>query len=235
MIVEHIKALDLYDPYIPEGDEKHISVTSLLKPAYQVWKKPKTDENDLVETNKDAAILGSLIHYALEHLVSKKISKHYEERISVSFMGWIINGQFDLVVDEHVSDYKTGNVLKLNDITDYIWQLSIYRWLIFKKYGVTLKETGLLMFILKDFSVLKLDSRLYRTHGVESMFHEVEVKLHSFDEVEEFIRLVLSQIDGDEMPEKCDTWYNDMRCQHFCELRNACDYRSEALKSLTNW
>jgi len=241
MIVEHIRGIDLYEPYVPKSpDEKHISVTSLLKPAYQVWLKIKEQPTDLVDVNMDAAILGSLVHFALEQLVSSKIAKRFEERISFVVDGVTINGQFDLVVDGHVSDYKTGKLSKLDNLESYIWQLSIYRWLIWKAFNKVLKDTGFLVFILLDFSIMHIDTPEYRKHNVTSMFHEEEVKLHSFEEVEIFIRETLTEINGDEAPDQCETWYSfkarkHLRCEFFCEYRNVCQYQKKHQEKLEDW
>jgi hypothetical protein len=240
MLIEHVRSIDLYEGYTPIEGEKHISATSILKPAMQLWLKLRTPEDELIETDKDAAIFGSLIHYAMEKLVSEKLfekglAQGYEERLSTRFNGYTINGQFDIIVNGHVCDYKTGKVASLKDMTNYIWQLSIYRWLYWKGTGKVLEDTGFLLYFLKDFTILKVDSTDYRKYNVVSMIHEVEVKLKTFDEVEVFVASKIDDAEDFEIPEECDTWYKDMRCNYFCEFRDVCKYNIKRQEELTSW
>lgn len=63
---------------------------------------------------------------------SEDTNIYFEKRVFKEFHGWNINGQFDLVVNGDVHDFKsTSTYTYLNKIKekDYIIQGSIYRWL----------------------------------------------------------------------------------------------------------
>ena len=56
----------------------------------------------------------------------------FEKRVEKEFKGWKITGQFDLVVNGNVHDFKSTSVYTYMNKTkekDYILQGSIYRWL----------------------------------------------------------------------------------------------------------
>lgn len=60
------------------------------------------------------------------------VNLYFEQRAEKEFMGWTVTGQFDLVVDNSLHDFKSTSTYTYINKTkeqDYIEQGSIYRWL----------------------------------------------------------------------------------------------------------
>lgn len=150
------------DNYTGEGDDKTISATTLLKSIRQIVLSRRVGAttatiniNSLiasrigtaVHTAIEGAWLGAAYRQALDvlglpshrYIVNPtgpvpegSIVVLLEKRTEREIDGWIITGQFDMVLDQQLHDVKTTKaftILKKLNFLKWAMQGSIYRWL----------------------------------------------------------------------------------------------------------
>lgn len=67
-----------------------------------------------------------------EEVLPKDIPVYVEQRVSKEILGWTVHGQYDMVFDGQLIDFKSTSTFTYENKTkdkDYIMQGSIYRWL----------------------------------------------------------------------------------------------------------
>lgn len=119
------------------------------------------------------------------------IAIYTEQRVIKDFHTWKVSGEFDIVIDGEVQDYKTTStytVAKGNKDADYIMQGSIYRWL---NPTIITKDTVSIHFILMDWTSSRVisDSSYPKNQVVSKTF-----PLHSLEYTEQFIHNKLKAI-----------------------------------------
>lgn len=212
-------ASDEYDG-INEGTT--VSVTTLLKPikatilSSRITTVPEADISDLIPSR-----LGTAIHDAIERAWKanpKKVMElmglpkgmyeelrvnpeehddeafnvYLEQRVSREFMGFTINGQYDLIFDGEIQDIKTTGTFTWETGAkdeDYIKQLSVYRWLNTDKVE---EEYGTIHFIFTDWKKLDYikNPKTYPPLRVQSKRY----KLMSLHETEQWLRDRLTEL-----------------------------------------
>ena len=119
------------------------------------------------------------------------VNLYFEQRVEKEFMGWTISGQFDLVVDNSLHDFKSTSTYTYEHKTkeqDYIEQGSIYRWLspdLIKDDFLTIH------YIFTDWSKNYVHKEGYPPHP----FVSIKLPLLSLNETESMIRQRLNTID----------------------------------------
>ena len=225
---------DTYD-YSEKGNS--ISATELLKPLQACILKRRYDsllEMDAID--RLWSLLGSGVHAILED--EKGIEKI--ERLKTVVEGREVSGKFDRIFNNKITDYKVTSawtvVFKSRE-PEWIWQLSIYRWLYFKAKGVTLDETGSIVAILRDWSEKNSKTKDGRPNDRYPKAPAVELnyRLHSLEDTEKHVTELVKNIirnetvDDARLPECSDEdrWYNKdkkvyMRCAKYCEVNKFC-------------
>lgn len=171
--------------YSGSNEDRTISATSLLKSVKQIiLSRRVTDESgfDIID-NFDAAI-GTAIHAGIERAWVERykenlkklgysdktidrfkinpdkveegdIPVYLEKRVEKEILGWTVTGQFDMVFNGQLIDFKTTGTYtyetKCKD-NDYILQGSIYRWL----SPLITEDTIAINFIFKNWTESKV-------------------------------------------------------------------------------
>jgi hypothetical protein len=220
---------DMYD-FVPNPTS--VSGTGLLKPPRE---KLLTDRhNSEIEVDAGSRIwslFGQGVHAVLEH---GNLSDKQEERMTIKFNGFTVSGKFDLIIDNQLNDFKTLFSYTLTHNTrekEWTEQLSIYRWLYFKKHGKELNSSGKIIAIIKDWKKKYLGvTENYPSGPVV----EIVLPLMSFDETEKFVAgkidvlKQLAEVPDDELP-VCsdeDTWMGN-KCEDYCLAYNFCNCRRQ--------
>lgn len=165
--------------YSGERAEKTISCTELLKPIKCFFLSRKADNSGTDVLDSWKAQLGTSIHsgiasawidrykynlkklgYTDEYIDSIKINPetvekgdipvYIENRISKELLGWTVTGQYDMILNGQLIDFKSTSTYTYktkNKDKDYIYQGSIYRWLVGDKIT---EDTIAINFIFTD-------------------------------------------------------------------------------------
>lgn len=116
----------------------------------------------------------------------------FEKRATREIGDWTVTGQFDLVVDDTIHDFKSTSVYTYINKTkeeDYKIQLSIYRWL---NRELIKNDIGIIHYIFTDWNKINV----YSTDGYPNHpFVSININLMSLDETEEFIKKRIRDID----------------------------------------
>lgn len=116
----------------------------------------------------------------------------FEKRATREIGDWTVTGQFDLVVDDTIHDFKSTSVYTYINKTkeeDYKIQLSIYRWL---NRELIKNDIGIIHYIFTDWN----KNNVYSTDGYPNHpFVSININLMSLDETEEFIKKRIRDID----------------------------------------
>ena len=180
---EHIcnwLALDEYD-----HDPNTISATTLIGPARAFALKLKHAEGLTMDYSDMLALrYGTAIHDSLEKAAAYG-ENIIEERFYAEFLGFTISGKPDAVIEGVVRDNKSTSVWKFvkGEYSDYIKQLSIYRWLL-KMNGVEIAEHGFIDFFFTDWK--KADAQKGGNYP-PVRYAEVRLNLMSLDDTERYI------------------------------------------------
>jgi hypothetical protein len=121
-----------------------------------------------------------------------EIPIYLEQRSTTSFMGYVISGKFDMILDGELNDFKSTSVYGyINGTNDekYIQQGSIYRWL--NPTKVT-KDYMHIQFIFTDWS--RAQSRANQNYPKQRILTKA-YPLMSVQETEAWIIERLAQID----------------------------------------
>ena len=226
---------DLYD-HEAKGDS--ISVTELLKPVQAMILRRRYDsqlEGDAID--QLWKLLGTGVHSILEK--EKGIEKI--ERLKTVVLGREISGKFDRIFQNKITDYKvtsSWSVAYGSREDEWVWQLSIYRWLYWKVKGVVLADTGAIVAILRDWSEKNLKPNKYgkvNEKYPKAPALELNYELKHLDETEKFVEQQVKKILKEEKAEdmrleECtdeERWFNNekkvyMRCEKYCEVKGFC-------------
>ena len=153
-----------------------------------------------------------------------KIQIWLEQRVEREFMGYVISGKFDMVLNGELQDFKTTSTYatKGNKDEDYRIQGSLYRWL--NPERITTDYMNI-QWIFTDWSKARLREPGYPQQRV--MEHRVE--LMSIAETESWMRLKIRALeDAADLPEsqipECtdkDLWRSEPRFKYFSDVMKA--------------
>ena len=169
---------------------------------------PNVDDVNIID--KMASWMGSSVHATIEIIMQSY--DNVESELKVAFKS--VSGTIDLVFDKRlIGDVKTGSEAsisqKIKKPIKWVEQLSIYRLLYFKQFGIWLEDTGYIFWLTTD----------TKKRGVE------EIELLSKEETITLIKDFLNQIEKplSEQPKCKDcSWL-----YRYCPTRSKCPYMSE--------
>lgn len=127
-----------------------------------------------------------------EKLSDDAIPIYFEKRTKKEFQGWVVGGQFDMVAEGRLIDFKTTSVFSYTSgkkDEDYRLQGSIYRWL---NPELISEDHLFINFLFKDW---KKGEALRNPAYPQSQILEYPIKLLSLEETEEYIKNKLRQIE----------------------------------------
>lgn len=219
---------DLYDG---EKNGNSFSATELLKPVQEIiltrrhWGEIEVDASDRLWS-----LFGQGIHAVLE----KEEGAEPIERLYAEIGGKTISGKFDRIKNGILYDFKVTSAFTLMyDSRREEWrdQLSIYRWLYWKKYGKELDKVGRIVAILRDWSAKDLKEG---SKYPASPIMEVSIPLRSLEDTEKMLESKLKAIEdawnaNGNMP-KCsdeERWWNEKKkvynkCARYCVAFKFC-------------
>ncbi|NPA45137.1 MAG: hypothetical protein GXO49_06375 [Chlorobi bacterium] len=215
---------------------KQISASQFGDELLQIWLRYKYG---VIPNEKfTQSTLGSLVHIGIQEIVKHEPEIEVEKDVLVKFSnGWTLSGSIDIVDNKEkviydikvTTNYTLENILKNKD-HNYIWQLSVYRYLMKELTGIDY-NTKLLM-ILKDgnefdnrkqastphFEIVNIEPKTYS--DIESKFNEIVDKLELHEEIGSY-------------PEQCkDLWIRKLKngkiikkkCEIYCSYKDVCPY-----------
>lgn len=149
-----------------------------------------------------------------------QIAVYLEQRSTRKVGKWTISGKFDFVGDGRVEDFKSTSVFTAIHGTkdeDYIWQLSIYRWL---NPNLITQDEGAIQWIFTDWVRAKAmaDKNYPQNRHVEKIF-----PLKTIQETDSFIKRKLELIERywdapeDKIPECSidELWQSDPTFKYY--------------------
>jgi len=221
-VIHKYLSLDMYDH---NKDKNHYSATELLKSTREiVLTRRHSDEIEIDSADRIWSLFGSAVHLALEQV---EIGEAQEERLSTEIDGYSISGKFDLIKDGTITDFKCTSAFTLvykSRLLDWSKQLSIYRWLYAKTKKVILKDTGVIIAILRDWA-----ARNVKNGYPTSPIVEVPLKLMTLDETEKMIKDKLNDIreahekeDKDLPPCTIEETWKGKKCDKYCDVKGFC-------------
>lgn len=225
------------DNYDYELKGKSLSATEILNPVQIVilkrryWKDITVDAIDRLW-----AMLGNGVHAILE----KEKDMEKIERLKVEVLGREVSGKWDRIFKNEITDYKVTSAWTIvygSRVKEWMEQLSIYRWLYFKRKGVLLASKGHIVALLRDWSDKNLKPQ---KNGNPSKYpkapaQEIDIDLMTPEDTEKFVTAKVDAITKaetlpDDLLPNCsdeDRWYNEtkktyIRCAKYCEVASFC-------------
>jgi hypothetical protein len=222
----------------PQNELNRISVSTIkdsprihfLKVAH--WDELKEDVSDGLWK-----MLGTAIHTMLERADTSHSIK--EQRIDIELDGITISGQMDVRKDESITDYKSTSawtiVYNPGGKIEWIHQLNLYAWLVYKKLGIKIKELSVNA-LLRDHTGSKV------TEGgkyPKTPFVTVKIPIWTVEETEQYLkgRIALFKscvgLPDDKLPLCTDEekWMRKgvaNRCEKHCIVKDFCNtYKGE--------
>ena len=247
--------LDLPEPFVLfasrdnyEYKENRYSVTELLLPVREILLNRKyANEIEVDVADCIPALFGTAVHSVLENNTPLLTGVQTEFSIECQFGNNVVAGRIDLIDFEklEILDYKNCSVNKVirEDFEEWKMQNMVYSYMIFKKYGVIIRD-------LKDYALMKDWSKLKASTSANYPQSPVYLfKYHmedsDFDYVERWIKLRLDLIDAsinsNILPECTDTekWYTGTKYAVYRNVSDKkasmiCDTEEEAHGYITN-
>ena len=173
----------LNDPYTP-GENTDISCTQLIDPPQKIA-IARAHRDEISEDCADRlfALMGSAMHSILEQAETHGL---VEERLYADVLGWKIAGQFDLLEDGVLSDYKFSSVWEwiYGLKQDRINQLNVLAWLC-RQNGYEVDSLQI-VFLFRDWAKSKAKyDQGYPQHQIAV----VPVKLWDDDRAREYVEM----------------------------------------------
>ena len=183
-IPEHIcswLAADEYD-YLPGV----YSATTLISPARAFILKKRNAENLTMDYSDFIKMrMGTAIHDSLEKIGVYADGDFKEKRFFAEIMGCQISGKMDAVLGGVIRDNKSTSVWKYvkKEFDDYIKQLSIYRWILYRN-GINTEQYAFIDFFFTDWK--KSDAEKSSDYP-QIPYQEQKIDLLSLEATEELI------------------------------------------------
>lgn len=183
-VPEHILNWLTVDEYDHQADT--LSATTLIS-SPRIWALKQIHADELVRDCTDMLKirLGTAIHDSLEKNGAFSGDGFKEKRFFVDFNNFRITGKMDMVFNGVIRDIKSTSVWKYvqKDFDDYIKQLSIYKWILFKN-GI---ETAAYAFIDFFFTDWKKSDALKSRDYPQILYKEQKITLWDVQKTEEYI------------------------------------------------
>jgi hypothetical protein len=137
------------DPYTRGASD--ISVTALITPPYQRKLKETVEQVEDV-SDRIWSLVGQATHTILERAHEEDENIRVEERLFTDCNGWVVSGQFDVIQDDCLMDYKITSVWSVMGDTKVEWeqQLNLLRLLAIRN-GIKVERLRIIA-ILRDWS-----------------------------------------------------------------------------------
>jgi len=178
--------------------------------------------------------IGSICHLGLQQILEDDYESEKKFNVIMD-NGWSLTGSIDLlnvnnkeIIDIKVTkQYTVEKVLKDND-HQYIWQLSVYKYLVDRYYNSNFDIK--LLFVLKD------GGYDFRKMVIKPSLELLDIEPKSKEEVEnrfyEITNALEQYIELDEYPQQCsDLWWRKtkngsipVRCEQYCSYKDKCPY-----------
>lgn len=221
-------------------DEKgtSFSATELLNPVQIIILKRRYWRDITIDAIDQLwKLLGSGVHALLEK--EKGIEKI--ERLKVEILGRKVSGRWDRIFNNKITDYKVTSAWTIyygDRFEEWAKQLSIYRYLYFKRKGVLLEAKGYIVALLRDWSekslksskLGKINEKYPKSPAIElemDLMSPEQTELWVIEKVGEIIKA--EKMDDNKLPECSDDerWYNKTtrtynRCSKYCEVSAFC-------------
>jgi hypothetical protein len=172
------------DPYSRGNSD--ISVTQLISPPYQRRLRQEVEastEVDIIEDVSDRiwSLLGQSVHTVLERAYRGK--GLVEQRLFHEVNGWTVSGQFDVIEDGCLQDFKVTSVWQVMDRGKREWeeQLNLLR-LLAHHNGIAVSSLRIIA-ILRDWSKGKASAPGYPSAQVAT----IDAPMWSLEQAEEFL------------------------------------------------
>ena len=214
-----------------EPNRKAISASEFGSEMLQIWLRQKYG----VIENKEftQSTLGSIMHLGVQELLKDEYDCEVECEICMNDEDWMLTGSIDLLNDKEIIDIKVTKSYTMQKVLEdpnhqYVWQLSVYRYLMWVIEGKVLDTK--LLFLFKDGGVD------FRNMTTIPSFKLVEIEPKSFKEVEGKFNEIVNELKRyDELnlkPPQCkDLWFRKtkdgsipMKCEYYCGYKNVCPY-----------
>lgn len=144
------------DPYTRGNSD--ISVTQLITPPYQRKLRESVDQVEDV-SDRIWSLIGQSVHSILERAYAGK--GLVEQRLYMKVNDWMVSGQFDVIEDKCLMDYKVTSVWSVKGDTKIEWeqQLNLLRLLAIDNHMEV--DSLKIIAILRDWSKGKANSADY--------------------------------------------------------------------------
>lgn len=155
------------------------------------WLNPKLPQVLKSIGYPDKLIESIRINPTSVELTNDTVPVYLEQRINKEIDGFIISGQFDIVIDGSLYDIKstgTFNYINQSNSQKYIQQASIYRWL---NPNIITDDIFSILYCFTDWSSTKAKQE---SNYPQSRLLQQKFKLMSINETEQFIRSRLNQL-----------------------------------------
>lgn len=156
-----------------------------------VWEDDTTRSNALLALGIKPEVI-SKIKVNPSKVHPGDIPVYFEVRTNKVFNDWTISGQFDMVYDGQIQDFKsTSTYVYMKNIKkdDYIKQLSIYKWL---NPELITEDTGVIHYIFKNWDKNKVHEEGYP----QTPFVSVTYELLPLHEVQKLITSKIMDIEA---------------------------------------
>lgn len=220
---------DAYDG--PQNELKRISV-STIKDSPRIHFLKLAHWEDLVEDVSDCLwkLLGTALHTVLER--ADKTDSVKEQRLEVELDGITISGQMDVRDDEEISDYKSTSVWTIvynpNGKLEWVQQLNIYAWLVWKKLSKEIKRLSVNA-ILRDHTKSKVGGNYPLVP-----FVTIQLPVWGVDKTEAYLKERVAMFKAcvgladDDLPpcSKDEMWEKKgkrTRCENYCPVNKFCN------------
>lgn len=218
-----------------EPNVKQISASQFGDEMLQIWLRYKYG---VPKRNKfDQSTIGSIVHKGIETILSKYDNFETEKDVEKEFdNGWKLSGSIDIIDNENriiydvkVTKQYTIEQLKKEPEHHYIWQLSVYRYLMNQLTGYDYDIK--LLAILKDGTEFDSRNGCAREH-----ISIIDLEPKSYEQVENKFYEMTENIEKYEAlgskPNQCkDLWFRKvkgnlipMRCEVYCAYKDVCPY-----------
>jgi len=206
-----------------------ISTTTLIKPP-QIVELSRRHREYVEEdvSNRLFALQGQIMHEILENSAGKGALT--ENRVGAKVLDWTITGQYDLIENDILYDYKYTTVWSyMYGSKEWELQANVNKYLLYQNGTHITQLKNVLMF--RDFTQSKAGQGKYPLAPVVT----VDIPMWSFEKAQKYIedRVLLFQgakqsLDKD-LP-SCsdeDRWYNRktgkyIRCERYCAASKFC-------------
>lgn len=224
-----VRAVEAYERKYKKSLFGHISTTTLIKPP-QIRELTKRYYDQIEEdvSGRLFALQGQIIHAILEAASDDTVLT--ENRVGTTINGVTLTGQYDLIEDQILHDYKYISVWSyIYGADEWELQSNVNRYLLYKN-GIEIKGLKNIL-LFRDFTASKAGKGNYpKTPAIT-----VGIDMWTIEQAESYIKERLKLFDEasrqpDEKLIKCsdqERWYDQRKkifrkCEKFCSVNKFC-------------